>query len=141
MNCRDIQERFSAYLDGELPTAQEAAVARHLEDCESCRREFQVWQQLWAMLDEPVKAPADLQARVLARLAPRRSPWWQQLALAASLLVGIFVGGSLGLEVHHTLLMLQSQDAQEAWEEFAPEPAHSLSGLLAGHDLENGNGS
>ena len=31
MECRKIQEYFSAYLDGELSEAQEELVSRHLE--------------------------------------------------------------------------------------------------------------
>ncbi len=141
MECRKIQEYFSAYLDGELPGTQEELVSRHLEVCPRCRREYQAWQQLWdALAAEPVHAPHDLAAQVLARLPGRSQPRWRNLALAASLLVGIFLGGKLGLEMHQTILPDQLETAQLTWEGFEEAPANSLT-MLASYDLENGDGS
>jgi predicted anti-sigma-YlaC factor YlaD len=142
MDCRKIQEYFSAYLDGELPGAQEELVSRHLEHCPLCRQEYQAWQQLWHILAAgPVHAPDDLSARVLARLPGRNRPWWRNLALAASLLLGIFLGGKLGLEMHQTILPGQMETAQLTWEGFEEAPANSLDAMLVSYDLENGNGS
>lgn len=142
MDCRQVQEMLSAYLDGELPARQQELVARHLAGCQACRREYQVWQQLWeALAAKPAAAPADLTARVLARLPGRRPSWWQQMALAASLLVGIFLGGQLGLAVHQTMVALPTEAGEAGWEGFEATPSHSLNALLASYDLENGNGS
>ena len=141
MECRKIQEYFSAYLDGELPGTQEELVSRHLEACPRCRREYQAWQQLWDTLAaEPVHAPHDFAAQVLARLPGRSQPRWRNLALAASLLVGIFLGGKLGLEMHQTILPDQLETAQLTWEGFEEAPTNSLT-MLASYDLENGDGS
>ncbi|MGQ9920904.1 MAG: anti-sigma factor family protein [Desulfobacca sp.] len=142
MDCREVQEKLSAYLDGELSPRQQELVARHLDGCQACRRELQIWQQLWeALLREPVAAPADLTARVLARLPGRQRQWWQNLALAASLLLGIILGGQLGLAVQQTTVALQVEAAEAGWEGFEATPAHSLNALLVSYDLENGNGS
>ena len=143
MECRKIQEHFSAYLDGELPGAQAELVARHLQVCSRCQQEFQAWQRLWDFLAAaPVQAPADLTARVLARLPVHRpQPWWRQLALAASLLLGIFLGGRLGLDLHQNILPPQSETMQLAWEGFEATPANSLDAMLASHELDNGSGS
>lgn len=142
MECRTIQEYFSAYLDGELPVAQAEMVSRHLEVCPHCRQELQAWQQLWeALAAEAVPAPDDLAARVLARLPGRRQSWWRHLALAASLLVGIFLGGRLGLDLHQTILSSETADAQLTWEGFEATPANSLDAMLASYDLENGSGT
>ena len=140
MECRKIQEYFSAYLDGELPETQAALVARHLEACAHCRREYQTWQQLWDTLAAtPVPAPPDLTARVIARLPGRPQPWWRHLALAASLLIGIFLGGKLGIDLHQTLLPYQTANSQLTWEGFEATPANSLDAMLASHGLENGS--
>jgi anti-sigma factor RsiW len=140
MECRTIQEYFSAYLDGELPVAQAELVSQHLEVCPRCRQEYQAWQQLWDVLAaEPVHAPDDLAARVLARLPGRRQPRWRHLALAASLLVGIFLGGRLGLDLHQTILPGQTESAQLTWEGFEEAPANSLI-MLASYDGDNGSG-
>ena len=142
MNCRQVQESLSAYLDGELPAPQHELVTRHLAGCETCRREYQVWQQLWkALVAEPVSAPADLTARVLARLPGRRPSWWQPMALAASLVIGIFLGGQLGLAVYQTTLALPTEAGQAGWEGLEATPTYSLNALLASTDFENGNGS
>ncbi|WP_157935371.1 anti-sigma factor family protein [Kyrpidia spormannii] len=37
MQCREVQERLSAHLDGELPEEEETAVATHLAHCPVCR--------------------------------------------------------------------------------------------------------
>lgn len=138
MECRTIQEYFSAYLDRELPEGTAWQVSRHLEVCASCRREYQIWQELWkALAAEPAPVPAEFSTRVLARL-PRRNPyWWRHLALAASMLLGIFLGGRLGLEMHYQLALPQNETAPLAWEGLAEAPTNSLDGLLASHDLEN----
>jgi anti-sigma factor (TIGR02949 family) len=142
MECRKIQEYFSAYLDGELPDDQAALVARHLEVCSHCRQEYQAWQQLWdSLAAEPVHAPKDLAARVIARLPGRAQPWWRHLALAASLVIGIFLGGKLGIDLHQTILPYQTENSQLTWEGFEATPANSLDAMLASHDLENGSGS
>lgn len=39
MTCREVLARLSLYLDGELPEPLGQTVARHLEQCPSCRAE------------------------------------------------------------------------------------------------------
>jgi anti-sigma factor (TIGR02949 family) len=143
MECRKIKEYFSAYLDGELSEAQAAMVARHLEVCFDCQQEYQAWQRLWDILAaEPVQAPTDLTARILARLpANNPQPWWRHLALAASLVLGIFLGGRLGIDLHQTTLPNQTENMQLSWEGFEATPANSLDAMLASYDLDNGSGS
>ncbi len=142
MDCRQVQEMLSAYLDGELDAVRQEQVARHLAGCEACRREYQVWQQLWeSLLAEPVAAPTDLTARVVARLPGRRPSWWQHMALAASLLLGIFLGSHLGLAVYQTTVALQTEAGEAGWDVLEATPSYSLNALLANYDLENGNGS
>ena len=38
MECREIQEKISAYMDGELAEGERGTVARHLQGCPTCRR-------------------------------------------------------------------------------------------------------
>lgn len=44
------RERLSAYLDGELPPEERAALERHLPGCPECRRELEDYRTLRAML-------------------------------------------------------------------------------------------
>jgi hypothetical protein len=82
-----------------------------------------------------------LATQVLARLPGRSQPWWRNLALAASLLLGIFLGGKLGLEMYQTILPGQMDSAQLTWEGFEEAPPNSLGAMLVSYDLENGNDS
>ena len=97
MECQAVQEQLSAWLDQELDEAAEAVLAAHLEGCEACRRE---WRQLTALdaalgnLAAPV--PPGLAEKVAAQVRrPRRRPGWQSVALAACLVLGIALGGTM----------------------------------------------
>jgi len=96
MNCRWVQEQLSRWLDGELPEPELSRVADHLEDCPLCRRELELMQRLDAALaDLTVPVPPEMARKVLSRLARPSSFWYQSLALAACLVLGIFLGGVL----------------------------------------------
>ena len=91
-------ERLSAYLDGELPPEERAAVEAHLAACPDCASFL---AELRAVDDAAASLPAEapegyfegFPARVLARLEPRRpveKPWrppaWTWAAAAVLLL-------------------------------------------------------
>jgi len=40
MECREVKERLSAHLDGELDESTSRRVIHHLEGCDACREEF-----------------------------------------------------------------------------------------------------
>lgn len=44
--CAEVLERLDAWVDGELDEALAAAVAAHIDDCESCRREWLLAQEV-----------------------------------------------------------------------------------------------
>jgi anti-sigma factor RsiW len=101
MDCRHVEEMLSPYLDGELPPELRGQVAAHLQGCPACRRELALLTRLEEVLGElPAPAPAPLAERVLAALPPRPRPWWQSLALAASLILGIVLGGALARDFY-----------------------------------------
>ena len=87
MNCGDVKELFSPYLDGQVSGVEMHTLSRHLEECPRCTREYaalQRTQQLLAGLG-PKKAPADvaLKLRVLAsqQAARVRRPRFQGLVV------------------------------------------------------------
>lgn len=96
MKCTEVQEHLSAWLDGEVPEALRPRLADHLAACPVCQAELAALERLdtaLAELEAPV--PQGLAAGVLRRL-PRPTPSWaRSLALAACLVLGIFLGGSL----------------------------------------------
>lgn len=47
MNCFQSERNLSAYLDDELPMDERLEVETHLEECETCRAEFESHQAAW----------------------------------------------------------------------------------------------
>jgi anti-sigma factor RsiW len=96
MDCREIQEQLSAFLDKELGEELHLLINRHLASCPACRAELAAWERLEAALGElEVPTPQGVAAGVRRRLRRPGSSWHQSLALAACLVLGIFLGGSL----------------------------------------------
>ncbi len=72
MNCIEIKQLFSPYLDGRVSGSEMRALTCHVEQCAACEREYaamQRTQQLLASLGRK-KAPADLALKL--RLAISR---------------------------------------------------------------------
>jgi Putative zinc-finger len=64
--CSHIQHQFSRYLDGDVPGTRMLEIARHLDGCPDCAREFAAWQQIQSLVSTlgPAKVPADLGLRL-----------------------------------------------------------------------------
>jgi len=79
--CRKHQSSFSAYLDGAVSGQQMQEIARHMESCDECAREFAALRTMQQALSTigPAKAPADLGLRLRLAIsheqAARRSSW------------------------------------------------------------------
>jgi anti-sigma factor RsiW len=96
MDCRQIQEQLSAFLDRELGEELRFRIHRHLASCPACRAELAALERLEAALGElEAPAPRGVAAGVQRRLPRPASAWRQSLALAACLVLGVFLGGSL----------------------------------------------
>lgn len=90
-----------AYLDGELASKKRAAVARHLESCESCGERIQQFETLKQLVRDEARegvAAAEVTAFV-ASLPGRRgsfTTWRRRFAFAtvfaAALVVGVWIG-------------------------------------------------
>lgn len=107
MDCPEVQERLSAYIDGELPDGEHAAVAAHAQTCGECAESVKFAKMLSTQtrsLTDPV-APAGLWDGVESRLPGRsvlavenavreRRRWtpMRVLGLAASILVVVGAG-------------------------------------------------
>ena len=104
MSCDRIQERLSAYLDGDLAADEHREVETHLRTCVPCRRLYRDLQELNGRIrdwDPEVTPRRDLWPQVAARIERDRSPaapppagrplrrW--ALAAAAALAVGLEV--------------------------------------------------
>jgi anti-sigma factor RsiW len=143
MNCLEVRDSLSAWLDGELAPEVRALVDRHLQGCAGCRRELAQLEALEEALGAlPVMAPAGLPDQVLSRLRRPRRQWWQSLALAASLILGIFLGGALTRNFYPLPAENGFNREVASLEAFHDFPQGSMGTILASYqgDEEPGNG-
>jgi anti-sigma factor RsiW len=117
MNCTETRELLSAYYDGELPPEVVADVDAHVNECATCAQEIASFRQLSAMAGEMTtpQPPDSIWAGLEAQLSDdtpqpaaaggRFSKRWRVAAtlaaLAATGLVGAFVGYQLWGPRHH----------------------------------------
>lgn len=94
MNCKELEELLSPYLDGELDAAQRGAVEQHLGDCPDCKRELANLRTLHGALQAPAlryHASDTLQQRLKIRLrdaeAREQRPLWPRWAAVAATVV------------------------------------------------------
>ena len=106
MRCKKANRLLSEKLDGMLSPRENAALAKHLDQCPACRRRLTNYMQLDAALaDLEKEPPAALQQNIMAEIAanqpqwaprqPRRFLWGPGTAVAAAaavllLLLGMF---------------------------------------------------
>jgi hypothetical protein len=104
MQCADIRNLFSAYLDGRVSGNEMRQVTRHLEDCAPCQHEYsalQFTQRALANLG-PKKAPADLALKLRLAIsreaAQKRRPRYEgMLVRLQNTLNAIMVPATAGL--------------------------------------------
>jgi anti-sigma factor RsiW len=144
MECQAIREQLSAWLDQELDAGVEAILTAHLEGCEACQRE---WRQLRALdaalsnLAAPA-APMGLAERVAAKIRrPRRRQGWQSAALAACLVLGIALGGTVARSFYGTAAPSETGAEVASLEVFRDFPQGSLGAVVASYQPEEGNGN
>jgi anti-sigma factor (TIGR02949 family) len=73
MTCEEAFRRLDDYLDRELGPDERLQVEEHLRICEVCTREFVFEASVLTGVRRKLRtlsAPADLQARIAARLQP-----------------------------------------------------------------------
>jgi anti-sigma factor RsiW len=143
MECQEVREQLSAWLDAELDEGTEAALAAHVDKCAACQRE---WRQLTALesalgqLSAPV--PLGLAEKVLAQVqSPRRRQWWQSAALAACLVVGIALGGSMARTFYAPAGSTHTEEEVASLEVFQDFPQGSLGTIVASYQPDDGNGT
>ncbi|KAA5539749.1 hypothetical protein FYK55_23415 [Roseiconus nitratireducens] len=86
--CQSVQDQLSAYLDGELGTAERHQIEEHLSQCPACDAEWQSFRQLGQLFREsvPAETPPPWES-VESRMLPRRlpaGPWWWSTTTAAA---------------------------------------------------------
>jgi len=84
---------LSALLDGELSSAEEAAVQAHLVGCLACRHEMEAVSvaRQWVRALPPVDAPFGLYERMLVPYRPRRRRLAMAMVGAAAAVAAVLV--------------------------------------------------
>lgn len=69
MNCNEARELFSPWLDGEMTKQEQDLFQLHLQQCTSCRLEFEQWENIALALRElgrtELAAPIDFSSTVM----------------------------------------------------------------------------
>lgn len=115
-------DKLDEWLDGELGEADAAALSRHLDGCDACRREAARRKRLGEALFSPVPAedPRRTEAfvrRVMAAVAEEEVPFWRRLA--AGVLTPALALGLAALLFNIVSPAPGAAEPFEAWE--APE--------------------
>lgn len=102
MNCHQINENLSAFIDNELSSDDTNIVKAHLIRCSGCRQQRDKMEEIGRNIRymAPLTTPADFEFRVFAGIRKHEARrtnrffWrWQTILLpAACLIVGILLG-------------------------------------------------
>ena len=104
MNCKSVESRICAYIDGELTKTEVMAVRNHLRDCAACASEEKEMRLIRLMVrDLNVPEPSDeLANRILNRVFQEdevpvsSASWWKRLRFSFSL---VAVGATAAIVV------------------------------------------
>ncbi len=143
VTCNEVRGQLSAWLDGELAGPAHAVLQEHLERCPACREEMRQLTTVETALGSlAAPVPADLAERVLARLEPRRRRYgWQYLAVAASLVLGIVLGGAVARDFYPLSSESGLTSEVASLEVFHDFPQGSMGMILASYQPDDANGS
>lgn len=122
MNCREISELISEYIDGQLGDIPRREFESHIEACESCAAEVASTKQMLSSLGSlsSQRCPVDMWQRVRAEVRtvpPRSTPWWRWILRPAVAAPAFALAASLAV-----FLVWPSADIPQASDKkFAPE--------------------
>jgi anti-sigma factor RsiW len=109
MSCDSWREKLDAYVDGELPSPDAAALARHLPECAACATEALERVQMKravALAGKRFEPSAQLRERVrqcLGKRPQREASWvWKIVALPATLVLVLSLGVGVYVEREKT---------------------------------------
>ncbi len=143
MNCAEVRESLSPWLDGELSPEVRTLVDRHLASCDACLRELaqlEALERALAALPVP-PLPEGLPERVAARLPRPSRHWWQSMALAASLILGIVLGGALARDFYPVSQESGYGTEVASLDAFHDFPQGSMGLILASYQEDEGIGN
>jgi anti-sigma factor RsiW len=108
MNCETWKDKLDAYVDGELPEQELAAVDEHLSTCRDCAAEaFRRMQMKRAMRAAAMRftPPAELRQRIEKNIAgkPKRAALWMSPAFAFAVALVLLIAVSAAVMLRHSV--------------------------------------
>jgi len=104
MNCRDVKNRLSAYLDNAISPELSESIQKHLEICPDCQRESDELSQAYSFLvlwSSEENIPSLEFVRPVDKNADKNFPALQKRffkwAAMAACLIGMLIGSAAGL--------------------------------------------
>ena len=137
MKCSQVQERLSAFQDGELKPQEQERVSNHLESCPACREQYAEMEKVWQALGdfkEILPEPAFYGQLIKKINEPNEtrspagfqwlfqffsSPWATSTLLIAGILIGTFLGNILAKSDLFPFQQSQASHSQAAIEVFS----------------------
>ena len=127
MNCHEIRELLSAWLDEVLDDAERTAVDQHLAGCTDCRRELERLRSTVSLLArvEPARAPAGFVDRVVTRA--HSAPWYVRLGrfvfVPLSIKLPVEAGAMVVIALLGVYLLQTTPELKDAARQDTPAPA------------------
>lgn len=100
MDCKDIQPRLSAWIDGALDHAEDTLIRAHIETCPTCGKEAEALKKLSVLLrrSQDRDLSRGFRARLMAQLLQREREE-QPLWILIGMKIGWIIGTSRGIPV------------------------------------------
>ena len=77
MDCKEIRERLSAFVDNELPPQESRLIEDHLNECPTCAKEEISLRQVIDLLDG---VPDESPSRIFTQATVHRASSWKRCA-------------------------------------------------------------
>lgn len=97
MDCAEVRNSILDYIDSELDASAGAAVLLHMDNCQTCRTEYEKLLRGWQALDvwEDVPPPELLKERILRAARPERRFFSMRVLVPIAAAVLLFVSIAL----------------------------------------------
>lgn len=118
MKCKAVHKQLIFFIDNELEAGLQQQVENHLQSCKSCRRAYEKMKESYALWDKAngIKADNFYYTRLKAKMqnqAPTARPSHPRvlspLLIAASIVVGVFIGFLIGISASQSSATVAQQ--------------------------------
>jgi len=130
MNCADVRENLSLYIDNEVDENLKQEIKEHLNSCASCMKEFRELLNITALLrdipDAPLPANFDSGLKTAIRLEKRKAEKGKLRARSLGSIAAVFVIGIFSLTMYN-----QIDKGAPVYENAAFNTAGDMAGSMA----------